>query len=122
MCVTTGDRVHFREVLRRARAQSMLSLAATNAVIDRREKRRATKAFDAAAMIEQEIDQLIAEQESSILVAINDALLVLHDNPELYGVCEKCGEPISTARLCLRRGPYGATHTRKSPFNDCPIA
>jgi RNA polymerase-binding transcription factor DksA len=99
MCVTTGDRVHYREILRRARAQSMLTIAATNAVIDRREKRHATKALGEAAMIEREIDQLIADQESATLVAINGALQVLHDNPQLYGVCEKCGEPISPARL-----------------------
>ena len=50
-------------------------------------------------MIEREIDQPIAEQESSTLVAINTALQVLHHNPELYGVCRICGEPISTAQL-----------------------
>jgi hypothetical protein len=83
MCVTTGDQVHFKEILRRALAQSMLTLTATNAAIDRREKNHSRSTIGEAAMIEREIDQPIAEQESSTLVAINSALRVLHDNPEL---------------------------------------
>lgn len=99
MWVTPGNRVHFREILRRARAQSMLTLAATNAAIDRREKNHTRSTIGEAAMIEREIDQLIAEQESSTLVAIDSALQLLRDNPRLYGVCIVCGVPISTAQL-----------------------
>ncbi len=99
MSVTTGCRVHFREMLRRAREQSVLTLAATNAVIDRRDQRLARAPLSEAGLIEHEIDQFIAEQESATLVAIYDALQVLRETPDLYGVCEECGEPISLARL-----------------------
>ncbi len=113
MSVTAGSRVRFREILRRARAQSMLTLAATNAAIDRREKNHARSTIGEAAIIEREIDQLIAEQESSTFVAISDALEVLHDNPEPYGVCEKCGEPISTARLYFDAVDPAVRRTRR---------
>ena len=60
--MTTGQRIQMREVLRQARDQSMLVLSAANVVT-----------------------------ETETLLAIGGALELLHDKPELYGVCQECG-------------------------------
>lgn len=93
-----GVRV-YREVLRQAQTQSMLTLAATNASIERRALKASRGRASAVALVEQEIDQLVAEQESETLFAINAALEQLHDHPEDFGVCEECGQGIPLARL-----------------------
>lgn len=96
--LTTGERMQLREVLRQAQTQSVLALAATNAAIEKRAKRTAGRQ-SAAAMIEQQIDRFIATEESETLFAIHGALQLLHDEPERYGVCERCGRSLSAAQL-----------------------
>ena len=100
--LSTGRRLHYGEVLRRAREQSLLTLAATNAMIVKHDVRSASSCNTDVARIEHEIDQLVADQESTTLVAIGDALRVLSEAPELYGVCDVCGQAISLERLNVR--------------------
>lgn len=97
--LTTGKRILLREVLRQARTESVLSLAATNAAIQKRATRACESTLSAAAMAEQQIDQFIAAEESETLLAIHGALQLLHDQSESYGVCERCGRSLSAAQL-----------------------
>lgn len=97
--LTTGERIQLREVLRQARAQSVLALAATNAAIEKRAKWSSEAGLSSAARAEQQIDRFIAAEESETLFAIHGALQLLHDEPERYGVCERCGRSLSAAQL-----------------------
>lgn len=97
--LTIGERIQLREVLRQARAQSVLALAATNAALEKRATRPFEAGLSAAARAEQQIDQSIAAEESETLFAIHGALQLLHDEPERYGVCERCGRSLSAAQL-----------------------
>lgn len=97
--LTTGERIELREVLRQARAQSVLALAATNAAIEKRANQASETGLSAAARAEQQIDRFIAAEESETLFAIHGALQLLHDAPESYGVCDRCGRPLSAAQL-----------------------
>ncbi|MGZ3372029.1 MAG: TraR/DksA family transcriptional regulator [Gemmatimonadaceae bacterium] len=94
----TGDRIRFREILRQARANSVLALAATHAALEKTEHRAATS-FSDERRSEQQFDQVIADQESATLFAIDGLLELLRDRSDSYGVCEKCGVPILLARL-----------------------
>ena len=95
----TGERIQLREVLRLARAQSVLALAAKNAAIEKRATLASETGLSAAARAQQQIDQSIAAEESETLIAIHGALQLLHDEPESYGVCVRCGRPLSAAQL-----------------------
>ena len=96
----TGDRIRYREILRRARANSVLALAATRAAMERAEDHVATS-FSEERGSEQQIDQTIADEESATLFAINGLLEVLRAGSDSHGVCEKCGASIMLARLRL---------------------
>ncbi|CAN5300792.1 hypothetical protein BH23GEM4_BH23GEM4_19000 [soil metagenome] len=48
---------------------------------------------------EQEKAFLLAEMEGRRLTEIDDALRRLREEPEEFGVCDRCGETISMARL-----------------------
>ncbi|HEX9128646.1 MAG TPA: TraR/DksA C4-type zinc finger protein [Gemmatimonadaceae bacterium] len=96
----TGDRIRFRKILRQARANSVLALAATHAAMEKTEGRAATS-FSEERRSEQQIDQIIADQESATLFAIDGLLELLRDKSDSYGVCEKCGVPVVLARLRL---------------------
>jgi RNA polymerase-binding transcription factor DksA len=115
--LTTGKRILLREVLRQARTQSVLALAATNAAIEKRANRASESALSAAAMAEQQIDQFIAAEESETLFAIHGALQLLHDEPERYGVCERCGRSLSAAQL--RFSPWISSCERHA---EMPVA
>ena len=84
----------------RAREQSMLVVAATTAVTDRRRERRGARGAESdCALIEREIDGIIAAQENDLLAAIERALLVLHTSPESCGHCAECGREIDREYL-----------------------
>jgi RNA polymerase-binding transcription factor DksA len=96
----TGDLLRYREILRQARANSVLGLAATHAALVKTEGRAATS-FSEERRSDQQIDQIIADQESATLLAIDGLLDLLRDRSDSDGVCEKCGVPIVLARLRL---------------------
>lgn len=97
----TGDRIRFREILRQARASSVLALAlaARHAVTEKTEGRAASCSGERRSV--QQIDQVIADEESATLFAIDALLELLRERSDSYGVCEKCGLPIVLARLRL---------------------
>lgn len=101
MSFTSSEVRLYREVLEQAQTQSMLALAATNASIERRQQNFRRGGYTRFSIVEQEIDELVAEQESATLFAINATLEVLHNRPENYGICEECGRGISIERLQL---------------------
>jgi hypothetical protein len=70
--MSIGRRMHFAEMLRRGREELLLTLSA-------------------------ESRPLALEGER--LVAIAGAQNVMRELPELYGICEACGEPIGIERL-----------------------
>jgi RNA polymerase-binding transcription factor DksA len=70
-----------------------------------------------AARAEQQIDQFIAAEESETLIAIHGALQLLHDQPERYGVCKRCGRSLSAAQL--RFSPWISSCERHA---DMPAA
>lgn len=113
----TGERIQLREVLRQARAQSVLALAATNAAIEKRANVASEGGLSAAARVEQQVDRFIAAEESETLFAIHTALQLLHDEPERYGVCERCGRPLSAEQL--RFSPWISSCERHT---EIPIA
>ncbi len=93
--MTPSRRRRYQKLLKQAREQSMLVVAATTAVGGRpRSSARGDGALADCALIEREIDSLIAEQENDQLAAIDRALLVLQTEPEAFGRCEECGEEI----------------------------
>lgn len=94
----TGDRIRFREILRQARASSVLALAATHAAMEKTEDREATS-FSEERRSEQQFDQIVADEESATLFAIDGLLDLLRDGSDSHGVCEKCGAPIVLRRL-----------------------
>ena len=76
-------------------------------------------ADDPCRAVESEIDRLIAEQEAEELVAIEKALLVLKQAPELYGRCEVCAQEIAARRLTIT--PWTTrcdTHDLEHSFRD----
>lgn len=90
-------RAVYASILRRARelhrmtlsvAGTSLACAATDDLAD-----------DPCRAVVSDIDRLVAEQEAEELVAIERALLVLKRAPELYGLCEACGQEIASKRL-----------------------
>ena len=113
----TGERIQLREVLRLARAQSVLALAAKNAAIEKRATLASEAGLSAAARAQQQIDQFIAAEESETLIAIHGALQLLHDEPESYGVCVRCGRSLSAAQL--RFSPWISSCERHA---DMPVA
>jgi RNA polymerase-binding transcription factor DksA len=96
--IRTGDRIRFRRVLREARAQSELALAATTAAFSEREERYFFTLDDRTLEV-SEPDWSSVDQESDTLLAIHGLLELLSRNPEHYRECEKCGRPIAPARL-----------------------
>jgi DnaK suppressor protein len=48
---------------------------------------------------EQEKDALLASKEGRRLYQIDDALRRLYADPETFGTCQRCGEPIGYPRL-----------------------
>ncbi|MBI4538503.1 MAG: TraR/DksA C4-type zinc finger protein [Gemmatimonadetes bacterium] len=50
---------------------------------------------------EEEKDFIVATRESDRLARIDAALKLLYRDPERYGRCERCGEPIEVERLEL---------------------
>lgn len=96
----TGDRIRYREVLRQARANSVLALAATHAAMEKTASRAATSFSEERRGQEQEqIDQTTAGEESATLLVIDGLLELLRAGSDSHGVCEKCGAPIVLARL-----------------------
>jgi RNA polymerase-binding transcription factor DksA len=91
--MTSSHRLTYADSLRRAREQRSLTIAATRAVIDRR-NRRHNAGRNLIADIEAEIDQLIVQQEEETLAAIETALRRLREMPETFGVCVRCGAPL----------------------------
>lgn len=53
----------------------------------------------ATESMEQEKEFLLASIEGRRLYEIDDALRKLYREPERFGICERCGEPISSERL-----------------------
>lgn len=94
--MTPAKRRRYEKQLKQAREESMLVVAATTAVGGRRRSpaRGDGNTLADCALIEREIDSLIAEQENDQLAAIDRALLVLRTEPEVFGRCEECGEEI----------------------------
>lgn len=85
--MTVGHRIHFGEVLRLAREQSMLVIAATDCALAERWPGR-----NAARLL---------AHERETLVRIDGALRALRADPCAFGVCEECGSDISIARLSV---------------------
>ncbi len=48
-----------------------------------------------------EDDDAIALRESAALAEVDEAIRLLYEEPQQYGVCVRCGRPISAARLEL---------------------
>ena len=101
MSFTSREVRLYREVLQQAQTQSMLALAATTASIERRQQNFRRSGISRLSILDQEIDELVAEQESATLFAINAALDLLQNRPENYPTCEECGRGISIERLQL---------------------
>lgn len=97
--MTPSTRRRYERELKRAREQSMLVVAATTAVTDRRRERRRKRGDSDGALIEREIDTIIAAQENDMLAAIERALLVLETTPESFGHCAECGREIDQEYL-----------------------
>jgi RNA polymerase-binding transcription factor DksA len=85
-------------MLRRAREESMQVLGGTNEALARRARRR-KRSGDQLEEIENEIDLIVAQQESECLAAIDRALGVLRRTPAKYGVCATCSGSIEPAFL-----------------------
>lgn len=91
----------YKEMLRQAQLQSMLMLAATNASIEQRERKFSDARMDDMVQAEQEIDERVAERESSTLFALNDALERLREPSGMFGRCEECGGRITPERSLM---------------------
>lgn len=94
----TGDRIRCREILRQARANSVFALAATRAPMEKTGRRPAASICE-ELQSEQQVDKIIADEESATLLAIDGLLNLLRVGSDSHGVCEKCGAPITLARL-----------------------
>jgi RNA polymerase-binding transcription factor DksA len=115
--VTVTQRIHFAEMLRRTREECFLTLAATNAVLARREQRRPSPRPD--TVVGADVDALLRE-ESGRLVAIAEAQRLIRDVPEMFGVCEECGRQIELDRLDV--APWTtrcAEHSGEAHFPVC---
>jgi RNA polymerase-binding transcription factor DksA len=104
--MTRRLRLHYAEALYNAREQSIVVLAETNEALERRARRR-KRSGSPQEDIENEIDLIIAQQESERLAAIDRALGVLREAPAEYGVCAICGEAIDRDRLDI--APWSST-------------
>ena len=49
--------------------------------------------------MEQEQSFLLLSKEGRLLIEIDEALRTLYKEPDRYGVCDNCGEPIAFERL-----------------------
>jgi RNA polymerase-binding transcription factor len=49
--------------------------------------------------MEQEQSFLLLSKEGRMLIEIDEALRILYKEPERYGLCDNCGEPIAFERL-----------------------
>lgn len=98
MPITPARRRRYEKLLKQAREQAMLVVAATSSGGESRTAFHGRKysGLEDCALIEQEIDALLAEQESDTLAAIDRALRMLQHEPEVFGRCEECGEEIAT--------------------------
>lgn len=94
--MTIGHRIHFAEMLRRARDERLLTLAVANGKVAARDSRRYAMGFSRIAM---EIERSTSDSDSYALVSIETALRVLRETPDFYGVCARCGTPIAAAKL-----------------------
>lgn len=56
-------------------------------------------ADDGTDTMEQEKEFLLASQDGRQLYAIDEALRRLYRTPKTFGLCERCGQPISIERL-----------------------
>ena len=94
---TTGRRLVYREMLYHARDRSVLELAASGAA--RRRSRQTSPTAGSYTRLQRELDRGAVQELRMTLVAIGGALQLLHDDPDIYSLCELCGAPISPARL-----------------------
>ena len=60
-----------------------------------------TPADFASETLEQEADFMSASRLSERLTHVDDALRLLHEAPERFGLCRSCGRPIDVHRLEL---------------------
>jgi len=100
--MNNGQRMHFGEVLRLAREERMLLLAAMAASAPRRRSREL---------------QSLRDADGSSLVSIAVALERLSFAPTLYGRCDVCG--VEVARVTLDREPWSTRcpdHAEESPW------
>lgn len=95
------ERTKMRELLLQRRAEV---LAGGDVPVEFADPEAATKPDEDAAPLE-EMTQVIASgrnrARTAALKAIDDALRRMSDEPDEYGVCEGCDEPISPRRLLL---------------------
>lgn len=89
MSLSVSQRMHFAEMLRRNRDACVLTLSVANDDVAMRTRRDAARGLDA----------VLLDEAGERLVAIAEAQSVMHTQPELFGMCEECGEAITTARL-----------------------
>lgn len=82
--MTTGQRLHYTEMLRRAREEQALIASALNCVVPRRASG---------------IGHVLTESANATLASIARAQLLARIDPEGYGECEVCGKSISSSRL-----------------------
>jgi RNA polymerase-binding transcription factor DksA len=95
MSMSVGQRRYFAEMLRRGRDESLLILAAGSAVAERQRRRRLARRQPEIS----EAESALLEHEARRLVAIAEAQDVIREIPELFGVCEACGDAIAQQRL-----------------------
>ena len=77
--MTIGQRMHYADLLRRAREEHILMLSAVNGIVKWNERGHR---------------RLLADMEARTLEAIVSALGALGKEPAAYGRCEECGEEI----------------------------
>lgn len=95
------ERTNMRALLLQRRAEL---LAEGSVPVEFNDPEAATKVDEDAAPLE-EMTQVIASgrnrARTAALKAIDEALRRMVDEPEEYGICEGCDEPIPTRRLLL---------------------
>ena len=102
--IMNGDkRSHYETILltERARITAVLDRIAV-AMMAETSEREPFLAFEPGAGAEgasAEDDAAIEARESAALDEVDEALRVLYETPDRYGICARCGKPIAAGRL-----------------------
>jgi DnaK suppressor protein len=102
--MNADKRAHFEELLLEDRIRvtgvlNRIERNATDAGTDSPGLNLGEEAEAGAAGGRPQDDAAIAARETVALAEIDAALRLLHEEPERYGVCAVCGQPIDNGRL-----------------------